>query len=74
MNALFLLEWLGTILVIFAYALNQFGIMTPESIIYVTMNLFGAIFLGIVLWTKKVYGPFSIQLVWGSIALIALVQ
>ena len=74
MNLFFLLEWTGTLLVILAYVLNQFSFISSTSLEYMMMNFIGAIFLGIILWKKKVYGPIAIQLVWGGVALVSIIQ
>jgi branched-subunit amino acid transport protein AzlD len=66
--------WLGTFSVIGAYALVSFSFIESSSLVYQFLNLFGA--LGIVLssYTKRNMQPVILNIFWGLIALIAIVN
>lgn len=66
------LGWVGSILIILAYASSQLNYITQENIIYIGMNLIGAVCIAINLFPKKVYGPFMLNVFWATIALFAL--
>jgi hypothetical protein len=66
--------WLGTISIIGAYALVSFSFIESSSLVYQVLNLFGA--LGIVFssYMKKNMQPVILNIFWGLIALIAIVN
>ena len=67
------LGWVGTALVLGAYALISFGVLVAGDWPYQAMNLFGAIFVGYIAFKRRAYQPLALQVVWGVVAAIALV-
>lgn len=66
--------WVGTVLIIGAYALVSFSFISSGSIIYQLLNFFGA--LGIILSShvKRNMQPVILNVFWGLIALIAIIK
>ncbi len=64
-----IIGWSGSFLIVAAYFLNVFGVITPQDVIFPTMNLLGALFLGIEYTRKKAYPGTVLEIVWGAIAL-----
>lgn len=68
------LGWTGVILILAAYILNTFHVLDAGSLWYHLLNVAGA--LGIVIETsaKKDWEPAVLNIVWGIVALIALLR
>lgn len=66
--------WLGTIILIGAYALNSFGYISSTGILYLTLNLISAIFLGIRVFADRNYSNLILEIFWGGIAIVAIVK
>ncbi len=64
--------WCGMIVILLAYGLSSFGIISSASWIYQTLNLFGA--FGIIgsSLAKKDLQPVFLNVIWAIIALFAL--
>jgi hypothetical protein len=68
------LGWIGSILVIGAYALNSYQKMKSDSLPFQLMNLIGGIFLIINSLYKEAY-PFTfINSVWVVIAVTSIIK
>jgi len=67
------LGWIGTFLIVLAYGLNRFGQLAFDSPIYQSMNLLGAALVGYIVWRRRAYQALALQLVWGVVAIVALV-
>ena len=67
-----ILGWAGTVLVIAAYALSSLGFLAAASLTYQLMNAFGAIGIIIVAYSKCVYQPVVLNVIWLAIALLAI--
>ncbi len=65
--------WIGMILVLVAYALLSINKINNGKL-YQTLNLLAAIFMAIGLFPKNAWFSFSLQIVWGVVALVALVK
>lgn len=65
--------WTGMVLVIWAYALLS-GEVISNGPIFHTMNLAGAVLLGVQLYINRVWPPFVLQVAWGTIAIGALLK
>lgn len=68
------LEWTATFIIISAYLLNVLGYLSSDELLYLFMNIVGAGFLGVVVWEKKVYGAFVIQIFWAIISLLGIIK
>ncbi len=66
--------WLGTFLVLFAYALVSFDYLPSSTFSYQWLNLLGAFGIMHVAFRKKVYQSVTVNLVWGIIAIIAMMK
>jgi len=69
-----ILGWIGTFLIVLAYFVVSFKKMTADSRGYQLMNLFGAIALGINVFYKQAWPVLALEVVWGIIALLALLK
>lgn len=67
-------SWLGALLVLIAFALNIRKIIKPEDLIYILLNLFGALFLAISAFVTKGYAFAVLNSVWFLFALYSLTK
>ena len=65
--------WIGTILVLLAYALLSTH-KIENGKLYQIINLIAALFMAIGLFPKNAWFSFALQVIWGIIALVALVK
>jgi hypothetical protein len=65
--------WYGMIVIVLAYAILSFGIVSSNSIIYQLLNITGAIGIILISFKKKAYQPGVLNVIWAIIALIALI-
>ncbi len=67
--------WVGTFLIVFAYfLLVVLKKIDENSRVYQVMNLLGAIGVGINVFHYQVWSAFTLQLIWGIIAIVSLVK
>lgn len=66
--------WIGAFLVVLAYFLVSYKKVQGDSRIYQLMNLVGAIGVGINASYQEAWPSFAIQIVWGIIAILALIK
>lgn len=66
--------WYGVLAILVAYGLNSFGLLSASSLAYQLINLSGATGIIIEALQKKDYQPVVLNVVWGVIAIIAIVQ
>jgi len=66
--------WIGAFLVVLAYFLVSYKKVEGDSRIYQFMNLFGALGVGVNVFYQQAWPALAIQVVWGTIAIIALVK
>jgi len=66
--------WIGVGLVVLAYFLVSFDVMSGSGGLYQIMNLVGA--LGIIVHSvaRKDYQPVVLNIIWGLIAVLALLH
>lgn len=69
-----IIGWIGSFLVVGAYALNSYQVIKPTSAIYQWMNLLGGIFLTVNTVYYTAYPSTFINLVWIVVAVIALIR
>jgi hypothetical protein len=69
-----ILGWYGLIAVVIAYATVSLSFVSPNSYVYQFLNLSGAVGLGLVAFVRKAYQNGVLNLVWGGIAVVALVR
>lgn len=66
--------WVGTAMIIFAYLLVSFGLLSPESISYQLLNLVGAGGVLIIGLFRRIYQTVVIEAFWIAIAFFALLK
>lgn len=65
--------WIGMILVLIAYALLSTN-KIKQGKLYQVLNFLAAIFMAIGLLPKNAWFSFTLQVVWGLIAIIAIIK
>ncbi len=65
--------WIGTILVLIAYLLLSTNKINNGKL-YQILNLFASLFMAIGLFPKNAWFSFALQVIWGVIAIIALLK
>lgn len=68
-----ILGWLGMILVLLAYALLSIN-KIKNGITYQILNLLAAIFMAIGLLPKNAWFSFTLQIMWGLIAIASIIK
>lgn len=66
--------WLGAVLILLAYALSNFGILSPSNFSYQILNILGALAIVYHSLTKKDYQPAALNIVWALVALVAILR
>ncbi len=69
-----LFGWLGTSLFVIAYYLVSCGKMKVDGRPYQLMNLVGAVAVGASVLPKHAWPAFALEVIWGGIALTALLR
>ena len=69
-----LVGWVGVILVVLAYILVSFEMLTPKDLLYQLLNAFGALGILIETFSKKDYQPFWLNIIWLGVAVIAIIK
>lgn len=66
--------WYGTIAIVGAFALNNFGFITTQSLLYQILNITGSFGILYIATLKKDWQPAVLNAVWAVIAIIALIR
>lgn len=69
-----IIGWSGTVVLIGAYALNSFGVLDSQGLLYPLLNLFAAVSLGIRVWADRNYSNLILEVFWGGVAIIAFLN
>lgn len=69
-----ILGWLGTLAILLAYTLASLGKITPQKKTYQYLNLFGGLGIAVVSIYKQAYQPALLNIIWSTVALIALIK
>jgi hypothetical protein len=64
----------GALLILAAYAANQFGFVGPERFSYTLLNLAGSAILAIIAVVEQQWGFLLLEGVWALLSAWALVQ
>jgi hypothetical protein len=64
----------GALLILIAYAAAQFGVMDQHSRIYLVLNLVGSAVLAALAWDERLWGFLLLEGVWAGVSLWGLVQ
>lgn len=66
--------WYGVVAILVAYALVSFSVVSSSSLAYQLLNLSGAAGVFTVSIVKQNYQPAFLNLIWGAVALVALIR
>lgn len=64
--------WSGVVAAISAYAAINLGFLLPTSLAYPLLNIYAAIAISVETYVHKDYQPFWMNVILGTIAVIAL--
>ena len=67
------LGWLGVILVLLAYGLAIFNVISGNSLLFMGLNLLGAIGIALDAWEDKNIQPVVLNIIWAVIAVVGIV-
>ena len=68
-----LIGWLGMIIVLIAYILLSSN-KIKNGYLYQILNLIAALFMAIGLFPKDAWFSFTLQVIWGIVAIIAIAK
>lgn len=66
--------WIGTALIVIAYFLVSSKKVEGNSKIYQTINLLGAICVGVNVFSQHAWPALALQIIWGIIAIFSLIK
>ncbi|MGP8126421.1 MAG: CBU_0592 family membrane protein [Candidatus Bathyarchaeia archaeon] len=69
-----ILGWYGLIAVVIAYGSVSLSFISPNTYVYQFLNLSGSVGLGLVAFVKRAYQNGVLNVVWGAIAVLALIR
>ncbi len=69
-----LFGWYGMVAIVTAYALISFAVLQPTDMTYQLLNISGALGLGLVSFYKRAYQPAVLNIIWITIAMVAILQ
>ncbi len=69
-----LVQVIGALLILAAFAAAQFGAMDPHSRVYLVLNLVGSVVLAVLAWEERQWGFLLLETVWAAVSLWGLVQ
>jgi hypothetical protein len=67
-----LIQIIGALLILTAFAAVQFDRMRPDSQLYLTLNLIGSIVLTILALVESQWGFFLLESVWAIVSAVGL--
>ena len=62
----------GAILILIAFAANQRGTMSPQSVVYLTLNLVGSLVLAVLAFLDEDLGFLLLEAVWAIVSAFGL--
>jgi hypothetical protein len=69
-----IIGWIGSIMLIAAYALNSYQKIKSDSFLFLILNLVAGLFLILYTWYYKAFANTFINVVWVIIAIPALIK
>jgi hypothetical protein len=69
-----LVQIVGALLILIAFAASQFGAMDPHSRLYLLLNFLGSLVLAVLAWRERQWGFLLLESVWAVVSLWGLVQ
>ena len=67
------LGWIGVIMVLAAYGMATFSVISADSLLFMGLNLFGAIGIALDAWEDKNIQPVALNIIWAVIAVVGIV-
>ncbi len=67
-----LVQVVGAILILIAFAAAQFGAMDQHSRAYLVLNLVGSLILAVLAWRERQWGFLLLETVWSAVSLWGL--
>jgi hypothetical protein len=67
-----LIQIIGALLILAAFAAVQFERMRPDSQTYLTLNLVGSAILAVLAWVESQWGFLLLETVWAIVSAIGL--
>jgi hypothetical protein len=69
-----LVQIVGALLILIAFAASQFGAMDPHSRSYLVLNSVGSLVLTVLAWRERQWGFLLLESVWAVVSLWGLVR
>jgi hypothetical protein len=69
-----LVQIVGALLILCAYAAAQFGVMDQHSRAYLVLNLVGSAILAVLAWEGRQWGFLLLESVWAVVSLWGLIR
>jgi len=69
-----LFGWYGAVVIIGAYAMTSFNMISPQSLLYQFLNVTGAVGIVSISLAKKAYQPAVLNIIWTVIGITALLK
>jgi hypothetical protein len=67
-----LVQVLGSLLILAAYAAAQRGVLSPGSRAYLVLNLVGSAVLSVLAWQERQWGFLLLESCWAAVSAAAL--
>jgi hypothetical protein len=67
-----LIQIVGALLILTAFAAVQFERMQPDSRLYLALNLIGSVVLAVLAWVESQWGFLLLEGVWAIVSAIGL--
>lgn len=67
-----LIQIVGALLILVAFAAAQFGAMDPHSRLYLVLNFVGSLILAVLAWHERQWGFLLLESVWAIVSLLGL--
>lgn len=64
--------WIGMVLIICAYGLNSFQVISVTSLFYQILNLLGSVGMVITAYTNRDNPAMVLNIIWAVIAIVSL--
>ncbi len=69
-----IIGWVGTFIIVLMYLLSSNDKIEPESITYQSLNLLGAIFVGVNVFHQQAWPALGLQIIWGLISIVMIIK
>ena len=69
-----LIQVLGALLILLAFAAAQFGVLSQHSLSYLILNLVGSVVLAVLAWIEVQWGFLLLEVVWAIVSFWGLIR